>query len=251
MRLSIFTFLQFFQQFAIQHRFWEIDLLQNVRLTVSSSLAHLWNLFFPYIRIVCVTLIFQTFLRRAGELKNRVFRSTIELSIFKFFWGLRPQTPHQGAGPSFLGWKKIIPPSKICTGRPCLCIEEKRNVPPPFSKNREEFPPPFRSWKREIFYENACFSCPKSSKNAYFSKNRALRAHIIEKLQFLGPFRPSKRPIFDPFGRWGKFPRDPQFSPKSFPPFEISRNAVHCIIQLGLACCEAIGKEERNERCFV
>ena len=96
--------------------------------------------------------------------------------------------------------------------------KEERS-PPPSAKIMRNCPPPFRSWKREIFYENACFSCPKSSNNAYFSKNRALRAHIIEKLQFLGPFRPSKRPIFDPFGCLGKISSRPPIFPKVIPPF--------------------------------
>ena len=124
-------------------------------------------------------------------------------------------------------FRKIEPPPLADFAPEAIRVLRKRGTFPPPSAKIVRNSPPFRSWKREIFYENACFSCPKSSKNAYFSKNRALCAHIIKKLQFLGPFWPSKRPIFDPFGRWGKFPRDPQFSPKSFspPPFEISRNA--------------------------
>ena len=52
-------------------------------------------------------------------------------------------------------------------------LRKRGTSPPPFSKNREEFPPPFRSWKREIFYENAFFFMPKKHdfylKNGHFS----------------------------------------------------------------------------------
>ena len=100
-------------------------------------------------------------------------------------------------------------------GPEAIRVLRKRGTFPPSAKIVRNSP--LSIVKKGNFYKNACFSCPKSSKNAYFPKNCALRAHIIEKLQFLGPFRPPKRPIFDPFGHWGKFPRDPQFPPKSFP----------------------------------
>ena len=49
-------------------------------------------------------------------------------------------------------------------------LRKRGTSPPPFSKNREEFPPPpFRSWKWEIFYENAFFFMPK--KHDFYLKN--------------------------------------------------------------------------------